>query len=383
MLRKRMEKIAIIGASYLQAPLIEKAKAMGYETHVFAWAANDVGEEIADIFYPISIVEKEQILNKCRELQISGICSIGSDLAIQTVNYVADAMGLTANSMQSTAVSTNKRLMRERFRLCGDPSPKSVMVANYDEASALALSYPVIVKPQDRSGSRGITKVCGPEGLAEAVAHAQAEGFDSRVLIEEYAEGDEYSVEYISWEGEHHFLALTRKYTTGAPFFIETGHLQPAGVSQAVLEKIRQVVTHALDSLEIRYGASHSELKIDSEGNIRIIEIGARMGGDFIGSHLVRLSTGYDFVRGVIEVAMGIKPEIVCGPRYEAAAVRYILNTADYQALKRLADTGKMHIVQSNLNNRPGCAVSDSASRWGYLLAAFDRREDAEGFMVN
>ena len=83
-----MKKLAIIGASYLQEPLIQKAKSMGLETHVFAWAAGDVGEKSADHFYPISIVEKEQILKTCQEIDVDGICSIASDLAMLTVNYV-------------------------------------------------------------------------------------------------------------------------------------------------------------------------------------------------------------------------------------------------------------------------------------------------------
>ena len=116
------KNIAIIGASYLQLPLIEKAREMGYTTHVFAWAANDVGETAADYFYPISIVDKEQILEKCREIGICGVCSIASDLAAITVNYVANALGLPGNSMEVTARSTNKHLMREAFERYGAPS---------------------------------------------------------------------------------------------------------------------------------------------------------------------------------------------------------------------------------------------------------------------
>lgn len=84
------KNLAIIGASYLQLPLIEKAKEMGYTTHVFAWAANDVGEKAADYFYPISIIEKDQILEICEKIGICGICSIASDVAVITVNYVAE-----------------------------------------------------------------------------------------------------------------------------------------------------------------------------------------------------------------------------------------------------------------------------------------------------
>ena len=163
-----MKNIAIIGASYLQLPLIEKAKEMGFTTHVFAWAADDVGEKEADFFYPISIIEKEQILEKCKEIGICGICSIASDLAVMTVNYVAAMLGLVGNSMESVYKSTNKHSMRLAFEMNKDASPKSCLVDSPTNLSELQLDYPVIVKPTDRSGSRGICKINDPEELSEA-----------------------------------------------------------------------------------------------------------------------------------------------------------------------------------------------------------------------
>ena len=376
-----MKKLAIIGASYLQAPLIQKAKDMGIETHTFAWAANDVGETLSDHFYPISIVEKEAILEKCREIGIDGICSISSDLAMQAVNYIAAQMHLTGNTLESTLVSTNKHCMRDRFRLCGDPSPASFMVSTAAEAARLPLSYPVIVKPLDRSGSRGITKLSDPAGLESAILRAQEEGFDKHALVEEFAEGDEYSVEYISWRGRHEFLAMTKKFTTGAPSFIETGHIQPAGVDPATLERVKAVISHALDSLEIEYGASHSEVKIDGSGRIMIIEIGGRMGGDFIGSHLVQLSTGFDFLKGVVDIALGNEPDMTRGPHYAAAAVRYVAGMEDYRALTGMKASGSLNVICSDLRNKPDHVVKDSATRCGYLVAGFDSIGDANAFI--
>ena len=220
------KKIAIIGASYLQLPLIQKAKELGYETHVFAWKANDVGEKVADYFYPISIVEKERILKKCREIGICGICSIASDLAVITVNYVAEELGLNGNSLETTDVSTNKYLMRQIFKKNGDPSPKSMKVDLDTDLDKINIIYPVIVKPTDRSGSRGIFKVEDSRDLADSVKKSVEQSFEKKALIEEFAEGNEYSVEYISYHGEHHFLTLTKKITTGAPNFIEKAHIQ-------------------------------------------------------------------------------------------------------------------------------------------------------------
>ena len=194
-----MKKLAIIGASYLQEPLIEKAKNMGIETHVFAWKAGDVGEKSADFFYPISIVEKDEILKKCREIGVDGICSIASDLAAITVNYVAHEMRLVGNSPRCAMISTNKHLMRQAFEENGDPSPKSILVASIDDLNEIKLKYPIIVKPIDRSGSRGITKLLTEDGLEEAIENAKKQGFEKKALIEEFVTGQEYSVDIVFW----------------------------------------------------------------------------------------------------------------------------------------------------------------------------------------
>lgn len=363
------KNLAIIGASYLQLPLILKAKEMGYCTHVFAWAANDVGEDEADYFYPISIVEKEEILKKCRGIGICGICSIASDLAVITVNYVATALGLPCNSMESTSMSTNKHQMRLAFEKNGDPSPRSILVDALSDLRLVNISYPAIVKPTDRSGSRGIFKILGKEEMGSAVDAAIRQSLEKKALVEEYVEGKEYSVEYISYQGNHTFLAVTEKYTTGAPHFIETGHREPALVPQSVTNRIQEVVEHALNSLRIENGASHSEVKIDAQGAVRIIEIGARMGGDCIGSDLVRYSTGYDFVRMVIQVACGEAPDFtkVCDPI--AVESIFIFTQSDLDEFNRLKKEKPEAILQvvdmhpekighiTDSSNRAGCYI--------------------------
>lgn len=378
-IRMSKKKLAIIGASYLQEPLIEKAEEMGIETHVFAWEAHDVGEESADFFYPISIVEKDQIADKCAEIGVDGICTIATDLGAITVNYVAEKLGLIGNSSYCARVSTNKEEMRECFRRNNDPSPKSMEMKGTDLSddeidqmlSDNEFSYPVIVKPTDRSGSRGITELSDKKGISAAVKAAAEVGFEKKVLIEEFATGQEYSVEYISWQGEHHFLALTQKYTTGSPHFIETGHLEPAPVSDEVLEKVKQVVEHALTSLDIKYGASHSEIKIASDGSIKIIEIGGRMGGDFIGSSLVQLSTGVDFVKAVIQVALGEKPPLTLSEKKTPAGVRFIFSEADIDAILAMKKDDRIKIVYEDVHPING-EVTDSSTRFGCVVFTAD-----------
>jgi biotin carboxylase len=368
--------IAIIGASYLQLPLINTAKELGYTTHVFAWAANDVGEMAADHFYPISIVEKENILAKCKEIGVIGICSIASDLATITVNYVADKMHLIGNSMETTMASTNKHLMRNCFEIHGDPSPRSYLVDTNIDFDSLKLDYPVIVKPTDRSGSRGITKLTSSFGLSEAIKLACDQSFEKKALVEEYAEGQEYSVEYCSFKGIHHFLQLTYKFTTGSPHFIETGHLEPAPVDEVTLRRIQKIVSHALDSLGVQYGASHSELKVDKNGQIKLIEIGARMGGDFIGSNLVEQSTGINFIKAVLDIAVGKEPDFEPCITPKAAGVRFVFDKKDIDIFKKLQREHSEYIIQSEINPIGENRVVDSSTRLGYYIMAADNAQD-------
>ena len=348
---------------------------MGCKTHVFAWKADDVGEKEADYFYPISIVEKDKILEKCKEIGIDGICSIASDLAIITVNYVAQNLGLVSNDLNCTGKSINKHLMRRCFEENNDPSPKSYLVENINDIGDKELIFPLIVKPTDRSGSRGITKVFDYSELETALERAKKEGFDKKALVEEFAEGEEYSVESISWEGNHTVLTVTKKYTTGSPNFVETGHLEPSDLSNEQLVKIEAIVKHALDSLGIQYGASHSELKIDDHGNIRIIEIGGRMGGDMIGSDLVELTTGYDFVKAVIDVSLGKKPETYANKKLQNAGIKFIFNKKDYESFNEIKKNNSVKITDFSIDGHVDDKVTDSSNRHGYFIMTSDNAE--------
>ena len=375
--------IAIIGANDFQNQLILRAKAMGYVTHVFAWQCGDVGERTADYFYPVSIVEKERILEICRAVRPVGVCSIASDLAAITVNFVAEGLGLVGNGMESAIHATNKHLMRLAFEKAGLPSCKSILVTEDTDLNALPLSYPVIVKPTDRSGSRGIRKVTDPEELPRAVAFAREPSFEKKVLVEEFAEGREYSVEYLSWEGEHTFLAVTEKYTTGAPLFVETGHLQPPKhMDGETLQKIKTLVPRVLDSLGVRYGASHTELKVDERGDIRLIECGARMGGDCIGSDLVKLSTGVNFVQGVIDAACGVKPSFEPTGEPCVAAVRFIFSEDDLMALGRIRRENPESLYRiSEILPIDGHEIRDSSTRYGYYILTAGTQDEMQALL--
>lgn len=378
-----MKKIVIIGANDFQNPLILKAKEMGFETHVFAWQDGSIGERTADFFYPISIVERDRILKECEKIRPDAVASIGSDLAMLTVNEVAGKLKLPCNSMECTQISTNKYAMRRAFQAAGVPVPGFVSIdAKTPGEKVKELKLPVIVKPTDRSGSRGITKLTDWKEFSEAQKLAVENSFEKRAIVEEYLTGEEYSCECISYEGAHYFLALTKKYTTGEPHFIETGHLEPSGLSQVQIEKVKDAVFQALTALKVENGASHTEFMIDEADKVKIIEVGARMGGDCIGSHLVPLSTGYDYVRMVIDVACGKKPDFRKLRQEGAACIRFIFHKQDLELLERLKSEmpENIHFISEI---KPVCEgrVTDSSTRFGYYILAFESPDQAKEYV--
>ncbi|MBR1884108.1 MAG: ATP-grasp domain-containing protein [Clostridia bacterium] len=378
-----MKKIAIIGANDFQNPLILKAKELGYETHVFAWQDGSIGEKTADFFYPISIIEKEKILEKCIEIGIDGITTIASDLATVTVNYVASKMGLVGNTIECNKKSTNKYEMRKALKNFGVPTVNFKAVSSLEEIDDIDMNYPLIVKPTDRSGSRAITKVMNIVELKDAVIRAIDSSFEKRAIVEEYIDGKEYSAEGISFNGKHKFLTITKKLTTGSPNFIETGHIEPSGLTDETKGKIYLELEKALNALEITNSATHSEFKITESGEVRIIEIGARMGGDCIGSDLVEISTGLDYLKMVIDVCMGIEPKFEIKSEPKIAAVKFILNQSDRENYEKMLEFHNDLISRaSEIEDVNIHEVVDSSTRFGFYNLKADTLDEI-GWLFN
>lgn len=364
-------KLAIIGASYLQLPLVLKARDLGVETHCFAWEDGAVCKTYCDFFHPVSVVDKEAILKICLDNQITAITSIASDVAVNTVCYIAQHAGLISNSIDSARCSTDKHLMRQKMTDNQVNCPRFALIKEADDVADFR--FPVIVKPTDRSGSLGVQKVLNHAGLNDAIQRARQESFTAKVIVEEFIEGVEVSVETISWEGNHYILAITDKVTTGNPYFVELEHHQPSALPNEIQQRIKFQTIKTLDALGICYGASHAEFKITSEGEVFAIETGARMGGDFIGSDLVYLSTGFDFLKAVIDVAFG--DFSVPHPVWSKYSGVYFLSEETKKLLPVLKNaTNFDYIRRSEIQQENLKQIRCSADRSGYLIYQSDKK---------
>lgn len=363
-------KLAIIGANSSINVLIEKAKSLGYETHVFAWRDGSIGEKTADVFYPISIADKEAILAKCQELGVVGVCSVTSDFAAPVVNYISKMLGNPHNEEKTELLARNKYEMRKAFKEAGVYVPKFFEVGKDSDLSTFkSISYPVIVKPTDRWSSKGVSRVDRYEDLKAAVDVAINESMNDLAIVEEFMDGPEYSAECIAQDGEYHILAFTKKDTTGYPHYIETGHTQPSDIPLEKQEGIKQVIYKALRALGIRNSAAHAEFRLLKDGNVGIIEIGARMGGDCIGTDLTPTSTGIDYVKMVIDVAIGNKLDFSVVSKPTPVNVKFIMNREDYEDFLRLKKEHPEVIIRyDEIDENFEREVIDSSTRHGFYV---------------
>lgn len=300
-----MKKIAVIGANKPLEPFYKQAKSLGYYIIGIAYEEGAVCKQYCDKFYPISFVEKDKVLEVCRVESIDGITSFSLESALPTVVYVAQNLGLVSNTEQCVRRLTNKFTMRNALDAAGISNPRYIIVSDTSQLEDLKIPFPCVVKPVDSGGSQGITMITTKDELKEAFERSKEYSHCGKVIIEQYIDGREFSVEYLSCNGRHYIVQITDKVTSGPPYFIELQHHQPADVSKELHDRICSIVEKALTALKVENSPSHTEIKLSSKDELFIIETGARMGGGYITSDLVRLSTGYDMVNGALELATG------------------------------------------------------------------------------
>ena len=364
----------ILGTNEYQNPLIIRAKELGYETHVFGLQRGEIGETTADFFHPVDILDYDRLWSECKKLSPCGVVSVCSELAMHPMNFLLRKMGIPCNSQKTETITTNKYLMRKEMANAGIDGPEFTLVRRGEEIEKIEerlskFKYPLIVKPCDLSSSRGVFKIDSPANLQEGIQYAMKWSQTGEAILEEFITGPEYSGESIAYKGEYNLLAITEKSTTGAPHFVETGHRQPARLDSATIERVRETLFNAFKSLGIEYGAIHPEFKITEDGRIIFMEIATRMGGDCIGTDLVPLSSGYDYLGMVINICCGQKPTFDKIREPGIAQNHYLMTQNDLDEFQKIQlETPEKIWRHSTFKPISDSPILKSADRAGYYI---------------
>lgn len=382
-----MKKLMILGASILQLPSIEKALAMGLQVVAVDMNPNAVGMKLPGVIPEVvSTIDIPAVVAVAKKHNIDGVMTLASDMPMRSVAAVAKELNLVGVTDDTALKATNKAVMRQALQEASVPVPKFFKVSTKDEYDAAVSNFtvPFIVKPADNSGSRGIFKIADltcTECIEDAYNYSKQYSRNGDVVVEEYMSGPEVSVETLTVNGECHVIQITDKITTGAPHFVEMGHTQPTRLPGDIPAKIAEVAKAANKAIGITNGPSHTEIIVTSEGP-KIVELGARLGGDCITTHLVPLSTGVNMVECCIKIALGEKPDIEA--KYnKGSAIRYIHQHAGLvteikgisiaEAIPGVQQVSIVHGVGETITE-----IDSSTARMGFVIAQGNDADDAE-----
>lgn len=377
-----MKKLLIIGASVLQLPAIKRAKEMGYYVGVIDYDPNAIGIPFADEYFNVSTIDVEGVTRTAEEFKPDGIMTLATDMPMRSIAAACERLGLSGISFETAVKSTDKGKMIKAFEEHNVEHPWYHIISSTDELDYKLeeITYPCISKPTDNSGSRGVMLIHNEAELREAIEYSSSNGRSGSVIVEEYMQGPEVSVEIITIDGEPNVLQVTDKLTTGAPHFVEMGHSQPSRLGEENLTKIRDLAKRAVKAVGIENGPAHVEIILTKDGP-KMVELGARMGGDCITTHLVPLSTGIDMIEATIKIACGENPDIT--PKFErASAIRFL--DAPFGRISEISGVeeakNKDGVYEISLTKRIGDNVGEigsSTDRAGFVIAQADTAENA------
>lgn len=368
-----MKKLMIIGASDFQVPAIKKAKELGLKVAVIDFNPKAAGVELADKYYNVSTIDKEGILSAAKDFEADGIMTLCTDMPMRALAYVCEKLNLEGPSQETSMISTDKWLMIEEFKKQNVAHPLYFKVDKESNLEDLEkkIKFPVITKPTDNSGSRGVNLAYNMEELVEGIRYSSVNGRSGEVIVEEYMIGPEVSVEILVIDGIANVLQITDKLTTGAPHFVEIGHSQPSRLSEEDKTKISELAKKAAMAMKIKNGPAHAEIILTKEGP-KMVEIGARMGGGCITTHLVPLSTGISMTKATIQTALGERPDLKQKIN-KGSAIRFIIPPVG----KVISITGK-----DEAEKIPGIQLVEIQCEVGQILRELENGTSRIGYVV-
>ncbi len=301
--------LLVIGAGKYQLPGIIKAKKMGLTVIATDYDPKAIGFEYCDIFHIIDVKDKEENLKIAKKYRINGVVSFATEIAVPTVAYIAEQLNLPGIDYETSLNATNKLRMREIFKKANIPSVEFFEINSLKSLfdAINIIGFPAVLKPSDSSGSRGVTVLHSigevPDSFNRAISYGNSKS--KECILEEFFEGIECTIEGFSYKGNHSILAISEKKKPDTKYRVATELFYPPTFRGEIIEKIKSTVTSALDALGIENGMTHSEIIVNEEGNLIIVEVAARGGGFGISNIIIEQITGFDPISSLIMLSIG------------------------------------------------------------------------------
>lgn len=337
------KSILLLGGSRQQVVAIEKAKELGYRTVLCDYLPDNPGQHYADVFYQESTTDRDKMLDIARMEHVDGVLAYSSDPAAPTAAYVAEQLGLPTNPLWAVETMSVKDRFRAHMAACGLPCPKAVGFPASISAEKLkealeGFSFPLVVKPTDSSGSKGVTVVDSVAEMRGAIEYANSFGRNGNVIAEEFIErtypnvvgGDVFVV-----DGKVVFWGLMDCIRENESALVPVGEIGPSGLSDVQRKKTEQVIQSLVTSLDLRFGELNVEVMIGAENTPYVIELGSRAGGNMIPVQLSDAS-GVDLVQANVLCAMGENPGDLSWGASISPHATYVMHSMSPGTLERI-----------------------------------------------
>lgn len=363
---KDKRSILIFGGGDLQISIIQKCKNLNLVTIVIDPNENAVGKKHADFFEVVSGNDFESTCEIVDRYAISGVLTAATDKPLVMMARIAAKYNFPFFSVETAINSTDKYLMKLKFQEYQIPCAKGIISSDYDGTVKL----PIIVKPRDNSGSRGVFYCDSIADVQKVISKSLSFSKNQTVLIEEVIEGAEYSVESVHVKGKTHVVQYTEKMTTDFPYNVELGHIQPALLSKAQKEAIDQLISKIAIALNFENCVSHTEIKVNSKG-IFVIETSPRLGGDYITSDLVPISTGFDIEEVLVKICMNMEIGKILLAESVYAGVFFIQFDTKVLEKNISITSNTQELVKYECDLKEGDEVpeiTNSLDRYGYFI---------------
>lgn len=305
-----MKRVLMLGGSTSQVCAIKKAKEMGLYVIICDYLVDNPGQYVADEFYLVSTTDKEAVLELAKGLDLAAVICYASDPAAPTAAYVCEKLGLPTNPYESVMILSNKDTFRNYLKENGFNVPNSESYMDYESVAVDAekFSYPVMVKPVDSSGSKGINKIFSKEEIEFAYNDAMKYSRCKRIIVEDFIEKKGYQIsgDGFSVDGILKFRCFGNEYYSdnGIKEYVPLGECWPSILDKKTQDKVHNELQRLITSLGMKTGAYNIEVILDKDDNVYILELGARNGGSLI-PQITQYATGVDMVEYTIRAALG------------------------------------------------------------------------------
>lgn len=377
-----MKTILILGGAKGQVIALETAKKMGYKTILCDRSMSNPGREIADVFYAESITDKNAVLDIAKKEKVDGITSYASDVALTTMAYVSEQLSLPTNPYQAVKTLSSKDLFRKFLKENGFNTPLAKSYECVEKAirEIGEFKLPVIVKPVDSSGSRGVSEISDTKGLKEKLEYAFSFSPKRKIIIEEYIEGigNPIAGDGIAIDGKFEIMCVGKQHfnKNEKSKFVPTAESYPYGFKDGLEIKIKAELQRLIDLLKIKSSVFNLELRVCENDEIYLMEVAPRNGGNSI-PKIVKYAMDVPILEIALKMAVGEKIVLKGEKTIKGYWAYFVINSNKNGKLKNIviSEEVKTNIVEQNILVKKGEEVSEflaAGSAIGILIMKFE-----------